>query len=145
MNIINSIMNIINSIMKILLVLALSLHVATAQTCPSDETATDDLGPYYIANAPITRRLAPANELKDVKRRIKIKGTVYGSDCIPMSKVLVEPWHAGVPGANGNPYSLEGSSLKYRGRITTDDCGNYDFTTIYPTKLKFGKLFAKKI
>jgi hypothetical protein len=85
MNVISSIMIIINSIMKILLLLALSLHVATAQTCPSDETATDELGPYYIANAPITRRLAPANELKDVKRRIKIKGTVYGSDCILIS------------------------------------------------------------
>jgi protocatechuate 3,4-dioxygenase beta subunit len=119
--------------MKILLLLALLLTVANAQTCPSYDTASNQLGPYYLPNAPITRRLAPASELNNLKRRIKISGTVYGSDCAPMSKVLVEPWHAGVPAANGNPYSLAGSSLKYRGRITTDDCGKYDFTTIYPT------------
>jgi protocatechuate 3,4-dioxygenase beta subunit len=113
-------------------IFALTLQYVNTQTCPSDETVTDLLGPYYLPGAPVTKRLAPASELKDTSRRIKIKGTVYGSDCVPMSKVLVEPWHAGIP-VNGIPYSLAGSSLKYRGRITTDNCGRYEFTTIYPT------------
>jgi protocatechuate 3,4-dioxygenase beta subunit len=119
--------------MKYFWVFALVWKVIHAQTCPSDDTAADELGPYYIPNSPITRRLAPECELSNAKRRIKISGTVYGSDCSPMSRVLVEPWHAGIPAVNGNPYSLSGSSLKYRGRITTDDCGKYEFTTIYPT------------
>jgi protocatechuate 3,4-dioxygenase beta subunit len=119
-------------IFQTIYIFALAFQCVNAQTCPSDETVTDLLGPYYLPGAPVTKKLAPVAELKKANRRIKIKGTVYGSDCVPMSKVLVEPWHAGIP-VNGIPYSLAGSSLKYRGRITTDSCGRYEFTTIYPT------------
>jgi hypothetical protein len=44
-------------------IFALSFQFANTQTCPSDETATDLLGPYYLPGAPVTKRLAPASEL----------------------------------------------------------------------------------
>ena len=109
-----------------------AVRLVGAQTCVVKETPDDMLGPFYIKGANFTRRLAPTAVLSNPARRIRIKGTVYGDNCVPMKGALVEAWHAGPPDAKGNLYSVAGSDLRYRGRITSGACGKYEFTTIYP-------------
>lgn len=115
-----------------LLFVLLSPLAALAQTCPSSATPSDFEGPFYVAGSPATNRLAPEDQLSDPSNVLVVKGTVYGDDCVPMSNVLVEPWYAGAPDENGDEYSVAGSSLLYRAQITTDECGNYEYTSTFP-------------
>ena len=115
------------------LVFAVAVRLAGSQTCPVEETPTDLQGPFYIKGANNTRRLAPESILSNAARRIRISGTVYGDNCVPVKGALVEAWHAGPPDAKGNLYSVAGSELRYRGRIIAGSCGKYGFTTVYPT------------
>ncbi|KAI2489983.1 dioxygenase [Fragilaria crotonensis] len=115
------------------LVLAITARLVGAQTCAIEETPADMLGPFYLKGSKFTTRLAPAAQLNNVARRIKITGRVYGDNCVPMKSALVEVWHAGIPDASGNQYSIAGSDLRYRGQFRTGACGRYSFTTIYPT------------
>lgn len=106
--------------------------VVAAQTCPSDVTSSDALGPFYLAGAPLTDRLAPEEQLSDPNLRLVVQGTVYGQDCVPMANVLVEPWYAGLPDENGDSYSSSGSSLNYRAQVVADECGRFNFTATFP-------------
>ena len=113
--------------------LAIAARFVGGQTCPVEETPEDMLGPFYISGAPYTRRVAPESMLQVASQRIRINGTVYGDDCVPMSKALVEIWYAGKPDSKGNLYSVGGSDMRYRARINTGACGRYSFTSLYPS------------
>jgi len=116
-----------------LFVLAPAISISSAQqTCPSEVTPADSEGPFYVGGAPDTNRLAPEEQLNDPTNVLIVKGTVYGNDCVPMVNTMIEPWYAGVPDENGDPYSVAGSSLLYRARIYSDECGHYEYTSTFP-------------
>jgi protocatechuate 3,4-dioxygenase beta subunit len=108
------------------------LVAKAAETCPTRLTAADAEGPFYLANVPPTGLLAPASQLNQPGKVLHVAGTVYGDDCIPLSKARVEAWYAGDPDNQGNFYSLGGANNDYRGSVVTDDCGAYNFTQTFP-------------
>jgi protocatechuate 3,4-dioxygenase beta subunit len=125
-------MLLISSFLFVFLLVADSI---SAQTC-SDETQIDQLGPFYVSGSKNTTNLAPANDLKDPKKRLEVTGRIYSTrECIgsnryyPMANVTLEAWYAGTPDSSGNFYQ----TTNYRGQLTTDKCGGYKFVQAFPT------------
>lgn len=99
------------------------------------ETTNDILGPFYRPNAPFTNDIT-FKGLKGVK--IKLKGTVYQSDCkTPLKNALVEIWHCDTEGNYDNDSDL----FRHRASFKTNDDGQYHFLTILPGKYLNGKLY----
>ncbi len=97
-------------------------------------TTSDIEGPFYIADAPATTSLAPIGAAGEV---CFITGTVYYNDCTtPIKNALVDVWHAN----DGGGYEDD----HYRGRVWTDDGGNYSFRTILPGKYLNGNQFRPR-
>jgi len=97
------------------------------------ETTNDILGPFYRSGAPIRSNLT-SKELLGIK--IKLKGKVYKSDCItPLNNAMVEIWHCNTNGE----YDNESKDFNQRGRLMTNDKGEYSFLTILPGKYKNGE------
>lgn len=86
-------------------------------------TVAQTEGPYFKPSSPLKRDFAadaPGGT------RITIAGFVLGMNCEPVSKALVELWHADDHGA----YDLDG--YKLRGHQFSDDSGRWWFSTIVP-------------
>lgn len=99
------------------------------------ETTKDILGQFYRANAPIRSNLITPG-LKGTQ--INLKGKVYASDCItPLKNAMVEIWHSN---KNGD-YDNESADFHQRGRLFTNEKGEYSFLTIFPGKYLNGKLY----
>ena len=97
-------------------------------------TTSDIQGPFYIANAPASAQLAPENAAGEV---CFITGTVYYNDCeTPIKNALVDVWHANDAGGYEDDH--------YRGRVWTDEGGNYSFQTILPGKYLNGSQFRPR-
>ena len=99
----------------------------------SDEclTTEDILGPYFIDGAPTISTLAPSI---DGVNRLFITGTVYANDCqTPIPNALIDVWHANHEGAY--------EDVNYRGKIYTDEAGNYAFESIQPGKYLNGSYY----
>ena len=62
--------------------------------------------------------MAPDEELKDPSKAIILKGRVFDRKCEPMSNVIVDVWHAGLPNTN---YTFPPEKLWYRGRTFTTE------------------------
>ena len=90
-----------------------------------DCVTTDDiLGPFFIEGAPQISVIAPA---KQGIARMFITGTIYAKDCItPIPNALIDVWQANNEG--------EYENINYRGKIYSDQNGNYSFETILPGK-----------
>ena len=98
------------------------------------ETTSDIEGPFYIPNAPFSTKLS-ANGSEGTP--LFITGTVYAKDCqTPIKDALVDVWHASDAGDYENS--------NYRGRMKTDDGGNYVFETILPGKYLNGAQFRPR-
>ena len=98
-----------------------------------DECVTTDdiLGPYFIEGAPNISVIAP--EITDINR-LFITGTVYAKDCItPVPNALIDVWQANNEGAY--------EDVGYRGKIYTDEVGNYAFESIQPGKYLNGSYY----
>jgi catechol 1,2-dioxygenase len=98
-----------------------------------DECVTTDdiLGPYFIEGAPNISVIAP--EIPDVNR-LFITGTVYAKDCVtPVPNALIDVWQANNEGAY--------EDVDYRGKIYTDEAGNYAFESIQPGKYLNGSYY----
>tara|TARA_B100001059_G_scaffold157772_1_gene157411 strand:- start:11736 stop:12611 length:876 start_codon:yes stop_codon:yes gene_type:complete len=94
-------------------------------------STSDILGPYFIEGAPNISNIAPA--VADVPR-LYITGTVYAKDCVtPLSNALIDVWQA------NNDGSYE--DIDYRGKIYTDEAGNYAFESIQPGKYLNGSYY----
>ena len=97
-----------------------------------DPTPPDVEGPFYAPNAPNTTALATADEPGE---RVMINGTVYGKDCkTPLAGVIVDVWQAD---STGN-YHDAGTTYRLRGQMTTNEQGQYTFTSIYPGQYDVG-------
>ena len=118
----------------VLLSLLLIFQAANAETetCPVSTTPSDLLGPFYLPNTPWRTALAPQDQLDNVDLKLTVKGQVFGNDCVPMKRLLIEPWYAGLPDENGDDYSSANSDYDYRGQFLTDDCGRYQFEATFP-------------
>ncbi|MGC6490254.1 MAG: T9SS type A sorting domain-containing protein [Flavobacteriales bacterium] len=94
-------------------------------------TTTDILGPYFIEGAPTIMNIAP--EIENIPR-LFITGTVYANDCItPIPNALIDIWQANNEGAY--------EDIDYRGKIYTDQAGNYAFETIQAGKYLNGSYY----
>ena len=103
------------------------------QLFAQDECITTDdiLGPYFIEGAPNISNIAPA---VSEAPRLYITGTVYANDCVtPVPNALIDVWQANNDGAY--------EDIDYRGKIYTDDGGNYAFETIQPGKYLNGSYY----
>jgi protocatechuate 3,4-dioxygenase beta subunit len=96
-------------------------------------TSLDIEGPYYKSGSPFRVTLAAASEPGDV---LRIAGVVYANDCTtPIEGVTVDVWAANDEGCYNNttdcsPHSDDVYNL--RGRMLTNQRGEYAFTTVKP-------------
>jgi len=105
-------------------------------------TTSDIQGPYYIPNSPNISILSPPEITSDF---LFITGTVYANDCnTPIPNATVDVWHAnkGIYDSATNSY-LDSSydNTRYRGKIYTDDNGNYAYQTVLPGKYLNGSYY----
>jgi len=110
---------------------------AKPELLPSKLRATPQqvLGPYFLANSPLTRRLFPKAASGSA---VKISGQVLSTDCKPLAGATVHVWLASPEGkydnqdADGNPLNIPQSQQTYRGQIVTDANGKYSFECLRP-------------
>jgi protocatechuate 3,4-dioxygenase beta subunit len=103
------------------------------QLIAADECLTTDdiLGPYFAEGAPNISNIAPITA--DVPRLL-ITGTVYANDCVtPIPNALIDVWQANNDGAY--------EDIDYRGKLYTDEGGNYAFESIQPGKYLNGSYY----
>merc|ERR1712179_846507 len=75
-------------------------------------TTPDVPGPFFEANAPKDKELAPRDELNDPNQFVILQGQVLGRDCQGVGGALVEVWYAGgKPGLSSGTRDFEGTSL----------------------------------
>lgn len=98
------------------------------------ETTSDIEGPFYIPNAPFSAKLSANGS---IGTPLFITGSIYANDCqTPIKNALVDVWHASDDG--------EYEDANYRGRMETDDGGNYVFETVLPGKYLNGAQFRPR-
>lgn len=89
---------------------------------PCVPTFVDGGGPYYKLNAPKRSELAPKNSKGEV---LFVTGRVLANDCAtPVANVTVDIWQANESGSYEDEW--------YRGQITSNDRGEYAFSTVIP-------------
>src|SRR6185503_7959584 len=92
----------------------------------------EQLGPYFLPNAPFRAKLAPPFEKGIV---LVIKGRVWSAQERNGVPATMEIWHANSDGHYDNEES-EGSSEDFsfinRARVRCDDSGRFEFETVYP-------------
>lgn len=94
-------------------------------------TFLDGGGPYYEPNTPFRANIAPENN-QGIK--LTVKGKVLASDCItPLENVVVDVWQANESGNYEDEW--------YRGKVTTNKDGYYEFTTVIPKGYGEGTAF----
>lgn len=94
-------------------------------------TTSDILGPYFIEGVPNLQVIAPNDGNTN---RLFITGTVYANDCItPIPNVLIDVWQANKEGAY--------EDIDFRGKIYSDEGGNYAFESIQPGKYLNGSYY----
>lgn len=101
------------------------LHLAIGQTCPSDQTPTDALGPFYVAATPLSTVIGPEELLQDPSNRLEVSGNVLSAqDCTKgLAGITIEIWYAGSEGYRDD---------EYRGMFVTEECGKYNYTQTFP-------------
>lgn len=99
-------------------------------TCEGEAvlTTTDALGPFYVANSPMSSTIAPSQFLMDTSDIFIVHGQVFGNDCVPLANAQVEAWYAGEEDENGDFYS----NTNYRGQVVSDACGKFEFKQTFP-------------
>lgn len=102
-------------------------------------TETNSLGPYYRERAPFRAVLAGPSEPGEA---LTVTGRVLAADgCTPLRDAVVDAWHAN---ARGEYYNVAGAiddqpeEYRLRGRVKTNDQGEYRFETIMPGKYSMG-------
>ena len=99
-------------------------------------TPDNPQGPYYIAGAPFKEIFGESLE----GERFHLTGKVLNQDCQPISGAVLDFWHTD---SFGN-YDHEGYTL--RGRIQTNQNGEYFLDTVFPEKYgEFGLMRPRHI
>ena len=90
-------------------------------------TSTDMLGPFFREGAPIRHDISYEGNKNEVP--IKVIGQVFGSDCnTPLKNVEIDVWHCD----HRQDYDMESKDFRCRGKITTNENGEYWFKTFMP-------------
>ena len=86
------------------------------------KTGRDAEGPFYKEGAPQRSTIETEGDLLVIEGKV-----LTGEDCsIPIAGAVVDVWHCN----NHGEYDMQG--FKGRGTVTTNNSGNYSFTTILP-------------
>src|SRR5687767_634273 len=112
---------------------ATGLLGAGFQDPPKTLTPTEDNieGPFYRKDAPFRSKLA-----EGVKgENLSIAGRVLSPDGKPLLDAVVEVWHADPAGE----YDNKSDNFLLRGRIRTDQFGNYWYQTVMPGQYDVGE------
>ncbi len=90
-------------------------------------TSTDMLGPFFRKNAPRRHDLTYAGNDKEIP--LKVIGQVFGADCkTPLKNVEIDVWHCD----HKQHYDMESDEYRCRGKIMTNENGEYWFKTFVP-------------
>jgi len=97
-------------------------------------------GPYYCKEAPWRTQIA---EAKEPGQRMVISGVVYNTSCQPLANAIVEIWQADTKGAYYNSCQTKPgeSAYRLRGRMKTNDKGEYSYETIMPGRYLNGETY----
>jgi len=93
-------------------------------------TESDMLGPFYKEDSPFKQRLGEGVE----GERLIITGKVMNMRCQPVKNAVLDIWQANATGE----YDNEGFTL--RGKVKTDNNGNYTIDTIIPKEYAAGDI-----
>jgi catechol 1,2-dioxygenase len=104
------------------------------------EAATEDNieGPFYRPNAPLRNKLHDKGEKGVV---LVIAGKVVSRNGRPLAGAMLEVWQATADGRYDNDDPArppKKDEFRLRGRLRTDDEGNYQFETIRPAPYQVG-------
>jgi catechol 1,2-dioxygenase len=107
---------------------------------PLPPTRQNIEGPFYRPGAPFRTRLFEDAALGDV---LSISGKVLGTDGRPLTGAVLDVWQASLEGRydNGDPdHPPPEGQFQLRGRIKTDEEGNYKLQTVRPGAYKLTPL-----
>lgn len=96
-------------------------------------TTEDILGPYFSEGAPETNSIVPEGYQGE---RLFLSGRLSSSDCDKgISNAVLDFWQADELGVYDN------TTYRFRGKIITDENGNYNIETIVPGKYLNGSQY----
>ena len=102
-------------------------------TLDCEPTTTDILGPFFSEGAPETNSIIPEDYEGE---RLFLSGTLSSTDCDrAISNAVMDFWQAN---ENGDYDNL---GFNFRGKIITDENGNYNLETIIPGKYLNGSQY----
>jgi protocatechuate 3,4-dioxygenase beta subunit len=103
----------------------LAQELAPTPQCHDGDQPTERQieGPFYKPSSPERSDLL---EHGAKARVVELSGTVLTRNCKPVSRVLVDLWHADETGEYDN------RGFHYRGHVFTDAAGRFSFRTIRP-------------
>ena len=102
-------------------------------TLNCEPTTTDILGPFFSEGAPETNSIIPEDYEGD---RLFLSGRLSSTDCDKIiSNAVMDFWQAN---ENGDYDNL---GFNFRGKIITDENGNYNLETIIPGKYLNGSQY----
>jgi protocatechuate 3,4-dioxygenase beta subunit len=104
---------------------ALAQELAPTPQCHDGDHPTERQieGPFYRPSSPERSDLL---ERGAKAREVELAGTVLTRSCKPVSRVLIDLWHADETGEYDN------RGFRYRGHVFTDAAGRFSFRTIRP-------------
>src|SRR5260370_11617245 len=89
----------------------------------AEPTYRETEGPYFKPGSPLRADLVESATSSQI---IELAGEVLTRSCRPITRALVDLWHADERGAYDN------AGPRYRGHVFTDQNGRYPFRTIMP-------------
>jgi len=90
-------------------------------------TSTDMLGPYFRRGAPQRNDITYEGNTSEIP--LKVIGQVFGADCkTPLKNVEIDIWHCD----HKKHYDMESDAYRCRGKIRTNENGEYWFKTFVP-------------
>lgn len=90
-------------------------------------TSRDMIGPFFRQDAPWRNDLTYLGNKKEIP--LKVVGQVVGADCqTPLKNIAIDIWHCD----HKKEYDMNSADFKCRGKIRTNENGEYWFKTFVP-------------